>query len=446
MADSPAASPLLLLPAEIQRLVLEQLDYESLFNLRLTCKALCYHATPIVFQHLHVWLEEQSLQKLVNIAQKPHLRTYVKSIGFGMDAFSDTDFQTFKHHVFPHQDNACAFPQGESEAALLKPAWRVYRRYYRKQRALGEFRLDLAMMTEAIASFSSLDAIDMIDFQTTVLGEAEGPRLLREEKSLRTHMLNISNPRILVPRGGRQLRVLLGALGAIDRKLQELTLHLWTSNINDGGFYAPLSAKEVCFAWSAFAGLKKLNLCLKAIPRAIIEGCRERSEELSLTTVLRAATELESLCLGLPSHDTKPEPGECWKDIIQIKRFGELKRVCIAGAILNEDAFIAFLLLSCQGLKSLALGFATVVEGRWDLILETIRDIPELQQIDLEDLWYDDSGGGFVMPDDMDPEPLYDYSLKRRSDNPWQSMCQARLARYEEEDTDTEKSEDHEDQ
>ncbi len=83
---------------------------------------------------------------------------------------------------------------------------------------------------------------------------------------------------------------------------------------------------------------------------------------------------------------------------------------------------------------------------RWDLILETIRDIPELQQIDLEDLWYDDSDGGFVMPDDMDPEPLYDYLLKRRSDNPWQSMCQARLARYEEEDTDTEKSEDHEDQ
>ncbi len=95
MAGSPAVSLLLLLPAEIQRLVLEQLDRGSLFNLRVTCKAMCYQVTPIAFRELHVWLEEESLQKLVNIAQVPHLRTCVKRLNFGMDAFYDTGFGTF---------------------------------------------------------------------------------------------------------------------------------------------------------------------------------------------------------------------------------------------------------------------------------------------------------------------------------------------------------------
>lgn len=446
MAGSPAVSPLLLLPAEIQRFVVEQLDGKGMFNLRLTCKALCFHVNPIAFQQLHVWLEEESIQKLVNIAREPHLRTYVKSIRFGMDAFYGTDFETFKYDVFPHQDNVYNFPQGGTETALLKPAWRVYRTYYKKQRALKESRLDLAMMTEAFASFSSLETIDLIDFQAYVDGCAEGPTLLREEVSLRTHMLNVSKPRMLVPRGGRQLRVLIRALGAIDRKLQELTLHLWTSNINEDGFYSPLSAKDVRFAWSAFTGLKKLDLSLCGIRRKIIEDCRVCSEELSLTTVLRAATELESLWLELPEIDTRPEPRECWKNIIQIQRFGKLKHLSIEGATLNEAEFVSFLLQSCQGLKSLNLEYATVVEGRWDLILETIKDLPELQQIDLGYLWYEHSRSCFVMPDNVDPEPLYDYLLKRRSDNPWQSMCQARLARYEEEDTDTENSEEDEDQ
>ncbi len=428
MASSPAVSLLLLLPVEIQRLVLEQLDRDSLFDLRLTCKALCYHATPIAFQQLHVWLEEESLQKLVKIAQESHLCTYVKSIGFGMAAFHDAGSEAFDYEVLLYQRKEYALSQGSSKAALLKPAWCAYRSCYKKQRALKESGLDLAMLTKAVTSFSSLETVDLIDFKTTVDGGPEGPKLLGEEMSSRKHMLNVSNPRILVPRGGRQLRVLLRALGATDRKLQELTLHLRTENFSDFGFYSPLSTKEVRFAWSAFAGLKRLGLCLSPIGGTVLEDCRRRSEDISLTTVLRAATELECLWLELPRFEWIPEPGECWKDIIQIQHFGKLKKLCIEGAVLNEAEFVSFLLHSCQRLKSLKLRFATVVEGRWDLILETIKDLPELQHINLKDLWHEKSRGGFVMPDDMDLEPLYDYLLKRRSDNPWQSMCQARLA------------------
>lgn len=177
---------------------------------------------------------------------------------------------------------------------------------------------DLAMMTKALASFSFLEVIDSIDFQVFVDGGAEGPTLLRDKMSSCKHMLNVSNPSMLVPRVGRQLRILIRALGTTDRKLQELTLHLWTCNISDNGLYSPLSAKNVRFAWSAFAGLEKFDLCLSGVRRTIVEDCRMRSEKLLLTAVLRAATELESLWLELPRNDTKPSPGEYWKNIIQI--------------------------------------------------------------------------------------------------------------------------------
>lgn len=77
MANSQLASLLRLLPTEMISAVLEMLDRNDLFILRLTCKALCSHATPMAFDELYVWLERASLQRLVNIARHPQLRPHI---------------------------------------------------------------------------------------------------------------------------------------------------------------------------------------------------------------------------------------------------------------------------------------------------------------------------------------------------------------------------------
>jgi hypothetical protein len=76
--------------------VLEMLDRKDMFILRLTCKAVCSYATPMVFDQLSVWLEQDSLQRLVNIARHPKLPTHVDRIIFGMERFYDIDFRQFE--------------------------------------------------------------------------------------------------------------------------------------------------------------------------------------------------------------------------------------------------------------------------------------------------------------------------------------------------------------
>jgi len=100
MATSRLASLLRLLPTEMIDAVLEMLDRKDMFVLRLTCKALCSHATPMVFDKLLVWLEQDSLQRLVNIARHPQLRIHVDRISFGMERFYDVDVRQFEDDIY----------------------------------------------------------------------------------------------------------------------------------------------------------------------------------------------------------------------------------------------------------------------------------------------------------------------------------------------------------
>ena len=340
-------SPIVILPAEIHGLILRELDRESLFQIRLTCKALNYRATPRVFKRLHVWLEEESLQKLVNIANEPRLHNYVKFIDFGMDLFYDIDGEYFKKYIFSQFSN---------HHDILELAWYVYRIYYLKQNILKRTNGDLAMFAHAIAAFSALECIRLVDFQSHVDGSNEGPKLLERETLLRQDILNAACIQPPMPLGSKQLRILIRALAASGgSKLQNLCLQLYTVDLNKQGFYSTLSARDTDLAKSAFCGLKRLSLSLPPVCYTLVEDWEVSSTQSSISTILKAATELEDLQLEFPPTRTSTTvgPASYWKHIIQTNCFGKLKRLSIKGAILNEDKVASFLMQSCQRLKIL---------------------------------------------------------------------------------------------
>lgn len=256
-----------------------------------------------------------------------------------------------------------------------------------------------------------------------------------------------------LPRGGRQLHVLLRALAGRTSNLQELSVHLFASNISEGGFYSPLTVDDVSLAIPAFGGLKRLYLRLQIVQPSVMKQWRQPSQESPLTTILRAATGLENLGLELPNDEWGggfwPEgAGRCWRDLIQLHCFGQLKELTIDGGILDEADFVAFLLQSCQRLKTLTLSWASVIKGPWshrslveranmvnatdtrgdwDNIFGAIRSLPALEKIDLINLWQDlDRKGSRTMInwDKRDPEPMYEFLLGREEDNPWLGICQ----------------------
>ncbi len=335
----------------------------------------------------------------------------------------------------------------------------MYRRCYERQCVLEQADIDVTMMTEALEAFISLDKIDLIDFQPWNVTCSREPWGTNRREGLRLgkmpgvpmHAINKFS------RGGRQLHVLLRALAGRSRNLRNLSLQLFAPNIIQGGFYSPLPVDDVSLAIPAFGGLKILCLCLQIIQPSVMEQWRQPSQESPLTTILRAATGLQSLWLTLPDGIGSvlwPEgAGCCWRDFIQVHCFGQLKELTIDGAILHEADFVAFLLQSCQRLKILSLGLAcviegpwfyrslgepvnlanrTVIEGIWDSIFEAIRSLPALEEIELYYLWQElNNHGSYALNDkaDMDPEPLYAFLLRRREDNPWLSMCQGKIAR-----------------
>ena len=418
MAKSLMVGLLRSLPTELVRLVLEELNREDLFNLRITCKAMNCYATPLVFEELHVWFEEQSLQSLINIASDPILRKNVRRVTVGMDYFYDFTYRWLKDYLF--YDGIFVAPSSKQlERAQRKDAWRVYRRYYHKQCALEESGRDREMMTQALRAFSSLVSIKLMDYQP-LAEESKGPRLLRTENALRVDMLTVPNPAVQIPRGGRHIPVLLQALSVSDKKIERLALHLNSFNITEGGFYGSLPEAFHSITSEALTGLKRLSLILSSISPTLLADLETKSQESSLTTILRAATQLE--CLSLELTQRKIEP---WKNYIQIPRVGQLRKLRVVGAFLHEADFALFLRSSCQGLQNLTLGEVYVVEKSWDLIFDTIRSLPKLETIELYSLEHDISTVGMRYLEKIDAQPLYDYLLRRREDSPWDSMCEA---------------------
>ena len=416
MGDSRALriSPFRSLPAEILRLALKQLDRATLFSLRLTCKESCRHASPLAFEILHVWLEEQSLQRLVNIARDPYLHAFVKEVVLSLEAFYCVSYEQFRRYIF-FVDH---YPEPDVE--LPKATWEVYQEHFWRQQALERSGRDSAMMIEAIGSFPSLRTIDLVDhhYQFEPNRWAKESKFLREEKRLQEHMLTVPDTEISVARGGQQLRFLLRALAATAKKPEELLLRLWHFNFGVGSLFSPLSAEDRCLAVAAFAGLRRLDLSLEEIDPSAIEPWRE---EVSLTTILRAATELESLWIQLPYMNAEPNVLASWKDFIQIQRFSRLQRLHVYGAMLHEAEFVAFLTQSCQGLQELFCR-ARVVDGSWEPLLKTIRGFTKLQKVDLYDLPYERRRQGYPIFGSINPKPLNDYLFNKRSFNPWRSL------------------------
>ena len=426
MAKSLSASLLPSLPPELVGIVLKLLNKEDLFNVRITCKAMSCYAAPLVFEELHVWLEEQSLQSLINIASDPILRKNVRKLIIGMDYFYDFSYEIFKDFIYPYDYNPdptrCL---NGSELAQRREAWKVYRKYYLKQCALEKSGRDLAMMTQALRAFSSLLRVSLMDYQPWC-DEYEEPRLLKSESLLQTDFLTVPNDHIRIPRGGRQIRVLLQALAASDRKIGELSLEINSSNIEENGIYGPLPKEFHSITVQALSHLQKLNLVVfDPIDPALLAAWKKNSQELSLTTILRAATQLECLWVEMP-----PDDDELWNNYIQIPRVGQLRELRVSEVVFHEADFVLFLSSSCQGLQRLALASAKVKEESWGSIFETIRSLPNLEYIDFDILWHKLSNGGAIWLDYTNAQPVYDYLLRKRENIPWDDMCEVDCPEY----------------
>lgn len=297
--------------------------------------------------------------------------------------------------------------------------------------------IDVAMLTGALKAFSSLIAVRIVDVQPSSQDCSELPWAIEREGVGLDTVLAVPSRRLRVPRGRRQLQVLIESLASIHNRFNQISIELVAENIGGGGFLTELSPRVQSLAPVAFAWIRRLDIrfsaCMYHVPR-------HPSPESSITTILRALTGLEALSLDFRAT------GMEWRDFIQISRFGQLKNLAIRGAMLDEAHFRMFLSQSCQLLKTLELGEVPLNGNRdeegsdvvWDRIFEAIRSLETLQQIKFWSLQVEFNSHIFSAFEEnalSSPEPLYDYLLKRTDENPWVDICQT-LAEAMKEDSD----------
>lgn len=237
--------------------------------------------------------------------------------------------------------------------------------------------------------------------------------------------------------------VLVAALSQGAKNLEYLSVQLHTAGVNCGQFLAPLKVNGHVLATEAFLGIQRLHVRLHHTDW-IHEISGTAIKELSIKTMLRVSTVLESLTIKLDQPtvykdqhtvDKSAERNHLhWRDFVP-HRFGRLRDLTIDGVDLHTSDFTRFLRQSCQDLKSFNIGSATVVQGSWNGILESIRKLSNLEDIMILDLWEDAHNwvkGNLVFDSEapFDPKPLYNFLLGRSDNNPWKTMCEATAAHW----------------
>lgn len=448
MAISLRPCHLTTLPPELTSLVLNRLEQSSLLQVRLSCKALSAYATPRAFECISVWLEEVSLQNVVNIAQQKRLASLVKHLSCGMEQFHHVTFEVFKASIYPPWSPPWSY--GERPAADeddQKAAWKAYRLYARKQRILDSSGQGIRMMAIALRRFTNLVSVEITGYNPQFCDRKHGTRMLRQEPKLRRHMLSVWHPGCQSSRGSRQLSTIIQALTCAHRSIKEFYLDTFEFESENGGLFAPLELSDQIWVSTAFARLERLEVDMHNLFIAPITP-----ESTSLSSIMTAATNLKHLYVHLPDVDDSSRESALWKDVICTKRARSLESVIIVGAILNETNFIEFLTKSCWALRSFTLLFAKVIDGSWNGILDTLRNIASLTKVNLGYLRFYDpfrmfhaltketDGAGKLI---MDPQPLYDFLLRRTDFNPWCRMCDYAWAIIEKEwGTDEDEDED----
>lgn len=353
------------LPYELLEQIVNGVTFYELLILRLTCKALHDHATPLLFRRVHIWLEASSLQKLVNVATAPRLSDHVRHISCGMEDFYDVKFDTFKRHRLTNGYNSLDY-------AKTRAAHQLYQTYAQRQ-ILGE-KWMVHSMTTAFKNLRKQQSMDI----TGTFDSDYGLAILAKEPLLRRHMLKPLE--VEGPVGGRQLRVMLEAL-ATTQRLALLSLRIdYFFTGGEGSLLSPLSDEHIQFVQHAFGTLKTLDL---ELPHEISQALQKQDGRiLSTRTILEAATNLECLTLEISgTFDLKPNAEAFWSNMIGTHKIGNLREVSITGLVIKESELVNFLLQSCRQLVELSISSVSLTRGSWDIVFDTIRRLILLETV-----------------------------------------------------------------
>lgn len=163
------------LPPELLAYVCSLSDIRSLKKIRLVKTNFAHIAAQYLFKELYLTVIPTYLEKVTEVAFHPTLRSHVRILYFDGEILNETfaDYETWEAAVDTRDQ--IVLPTGETRAKLPEtPRWRcsqadldrahtTFNRLLASQKALFHGRMDLVLLSTALAMLPNLQTIESID-------------------------------------------------------------------------------------------------------------------------------------------------------------------------------------------------------------------------------------------------------------------------------------------
>ncbi|PVH84521.1 hypothetical protein DL98DRAFT_512428 [Cadophora sp. DSE1049] len=379
------------LPLELTTEILKYLDQSAIKALRLVCKSLALDSAPVLFRNVSIFIQEHSLNMLLQISKRAHLRQYVRTLRIGLELLPVDErngWLGWDHMV-----------DGEVCCGWDHKSSRHIDSFIKGQKRLEESGRGVKMLTDAFRNLPALKSVT-IGFPDHPDGnnpkshgfEQLGLDYVTDPEGF--NYLDGSNACRFRDCGRIQLQYLFRAGDAGGLQLN----HLKICGTNDGG------ARSYPHSMSpSFMHLNASDMaCAKSVLRPIrdfqwiMPDCYDRDNDdtispFSLNSVLKQGFSGKLLDL-MPSLETlfiepSGERGDCTldhgltlRDLVGRKKKPSLRKIELYFLEFDEDDFVEYLSSQSDTLKSVTFLACGLFTGSMKTLCKRLRARLSLDQ------------------------------------------------------------------
>ncbi|KAH8800169.1 hypothetical protein F5884DRAFT_904875 [Xylogone sp. PMI_703] len=192
------------LPIDLLQIVIEHLSLKDLQAVRLVCKTFERCAVSKLFYHVRVWMQSQSLERLLNISRCDNIRQHVKRLSIGLELLETNapSKSLFLQRLY-HQNHPVPLSQRVSEPLsfdnigwytenrdwtprLVLAAYNAYVKLIEEQKLFEETGMDSISLA---AAFANLHNLQSVIIQSTNFGQINSDQLFTDVRELQNLIL-----------------------------------------------------------------------------------------------------------------------------------------------------------------------------------------------------------------------------------------------------------------
>ena len=408
------------LPPELLAPICSFSDTRSLKKIRLVNKTFADIAAKFLFETLCVTLIPRYLHKVTEVAYHPTLRFHVHTLAVSYDIL---DQKFAEHEIWKAEVDKTEYPNVHYVQANRDRCYTYTCNLIAEQKAFFDDRMDLAMLSAALAMLPNLQNIESKYETCPVHGRNNVPVPMLSDLQWNTLLKNpfIGPTRSRQPGLARPLVSLLSGLGLTRKQILKMEMNdipwsFWKEDCPSGIHNSALQLIQV-----AFRHLESMTACI-VVDAYDLEFSMQGIMPPSITSFLGTAHSLRRLELEFQCRedcDVSAFEGANW--IARTPRAGplfatltlpSLAMLTIANCKLTEESFIGFIRRHATSLKSLDLIMIdldnqSAEPTSWERVWKQLAPRLDLDVIDLSGTVDDDNFQEVACDGDLDLNPYY---------------------------------------